>query len=251
MSTVKKKKYSLKVKNYILFDGLKDIFSDYFEGLLQRGQEGTGCIRSFCWEKKKVVELWKITANHKNRHFEWIILVLFFVQEDPRVWAYWNHSFDVHYSCPEPVSCFSPSWVPSGWTVRVAAGVEGLMSRPSFVYWNGRWHSLSTGVNKAGWWLKFWWSKFSVIELQADFTLFLIPVCITQCFSTVSISQPLNQDKNDKGINRVQCACGEGQDVGVLFCAWRPQWYFWGNVTSHTSLIHSLIHDGLILLRSS
>ena len=39
-------------------------------------------------------------------------------------------------------------------------------------------------------------------------------MCITQCFSTVSISQPLNQDKNDKGINCVQCACGEGQDVG-------------------------------------
>ena len=61
------------------------------------------------------------------------------------------------------------------------------------------------------------------MEVQADFTFFLIPVCITQCFSTVSISQPLNQDKNDKGINHVQCACREGQDDGVLFCAWRPQ----------------------------
>ena len=56
MSTVKKK-YSFKVKNYILFNGLEDIFSDCSEGLLQRGQGGTGCIEVFAGKKKKVVEV--------------------------------------------------------------------------------------------------------------------------------------------------------------------------------------------------
>ena len=64
------------------------------------------------------------------------------------------------------------------------------------------------------------------MEVQADFTFSLLPACIPQCFPAVSISQPLNQDRNDEAVNRVQCACGEGQDVGVLFCTWRPQCYF-------------------------
>jgi len=52
VSTVKKKKYSLKVKNCVLFDGLEDILSDCSEGLLQRNQGGTGCIGVFAGEKK-------------------------------------------------------------------------------------------------------------------------------------------------------------------------------------------------------
>ena len=38
--------------------------------------------------------------------------------EDARVWAYWNHSFDLHLVYLGPVSGFSPSWVPSGYTAR-------------------------------------------------------------------------------------------------------------------------------------
>lgn len=48
-----KKKYSLNVKNYVLFGGLEDILSDCSEGLLQRGQGGTGYIRVFPEKKKK------------------------------------------------------------------------------------------------------------------------------------------------------------------------------------------------------
>ena len=193
--------------------------------------------RSFFWGKKKVVELWTITANHKNRHFKWIILVLFFVQEDPRVWAHWNHSFDVHYSCPGPVSCFSPSWVPSGWTVRVAAGAEGLMFTASFVYWNGRWHSLSTGVNKAGWWLKFWWSKFSVMEVQADFTFFLYLCVLLSVFLQWAYPNPLIRTKMIKVLIVSSVRVGRGKML-VCFSAlgdlsdtsevtWRhkPHWF--------------------------
>ena len=42
--------------------------------------------------------------------------VLFHVREDASVWAHWSHSFDRHLSYLEPVSSFSPSWLPSGCT---------------------------------------------------------------------------------------------------------------------------------------
>ena len=29
------------------------------------------------------------------------------------IWAHWNHSFDLHFNCLGPISCFSPSWIPS------------------------------------------------------------------------------------------------------------------------------------------
>ena len=38
-------------------------------------------------------------------------LVLFYVWEDARVWAHWNHSLDMHLNYLGPVSCFSPSSV--------------------------------------------------------------------------------------------------------------------------------------------
>ena len=36
--------------------------------------------------------------------------------------AHWNHSFDMHLSSLGPVSCFSPSWVPSGCNVWLVGG---------------------------------------------------------------------------------------------------------------------------------
>ena len=42
---------------------------------------------------------------------------LFYVREDVRVWAHWNHSFDMHLNDLGLVNCFSPSWTPSGCTV--------------------------------------------------------------------------------------------------------------------------------------
>ena len=44
-------------------------------------------------------------------------LGLFCVWEDARVWVHWSHSFEMHLNYLGPVSCFSPSWVPSGCTV--------------------------------------------------------------------------------------------------------------------------------------
>ena len=45
-------------------------------------------------------------------------LALFYVQDDARFWALWNHPFAVHLSCLGPVSCaFSPQ-VSSGCTAK-------------------------------------------------------------------------------------------------------------------------------------
>ena len=44
---------------------------------------------SFCWKTNKhIVEYHKITAHYKNRHFNFMILMVFCVWEDARVWAY-------------------------------------------------------------------------------------------------------------------------------------------------------------------
>ena len=40
-------------------------------------------------------------------------LTLFYVWEDARVWAKWNHSFDVRLNYLGRASWFSPSWIPS------------------------------------------------------------------------------------------------------------------------------------------
>jgi len=39
------------------------------------------------------------------------------IGEDARVWAHWNHSFDMHLNCLGPVPCSFPSWVPSEYTL--------------------------------------------------------------------------------------------------------------------------------------
>ena len=87
--------------------------SDCSEGLLWRGNGGARVYRSFC-NKNQVVG----TSNNycwlkKIRHPKLRNLPVFCVQEDARVWAHWDHSFDVHLSYLG--SAFS-SWVPSGCT---------------------------------------------------------------------------------------------------------------------------------------
>ena len=42
----------------------------------------------------------------------------FYIWQDARVSAHWNYSFDMHHWYWGHVSCFSPSWIPSGYTVR-------------------------------------------------------------------------------------------------------------------------------------
>ena len=58
------------------------------------------------------------------------------VWEDARVWAHWNHSLDMHLNYLGPLSCFSPSWIHSGHTLRGGYVNGGFMATTSFVYWN-------------------------------------------------------------------------------------------------------------------
>ena len=76
-------------------------------------------------------------------------LILIYVWEDTRVWAYENHSFDIKLSSLEPVSHAFLSWVHC---VHQQAGVtEGLMAVAFFVYWYDRWHFSRVGVFLRRW----------------------------------------------------------------------------------------------------
>ena len=87
-------------------------------------------------------------------------LVLFYVWEDTRVWAHWNHSFLTHLSYLGPLSCVFTAWVPPGlptepfralyreWLQSVAARWKVFFSFLSFL----RTHQLTLeGCNH--WWL--------------------------------------------------------------------------------------------------
>ena len=87
------------------------------------------------------------------------------VWEDARVWAHSNHSFDIHFNYLGAPSYFSPSWIHSEPTLGVTEVPGSFMVSTSFVYWNGRQHSLSTAyiciqwdaplliINKGTFWL--------------------------------------------------------------------------------------------------
>ena len=94
-------------------------------------------------------------------------LALFYVWEDAKLWAHWNHSFDGHLSFLGPVSCIFTSWVSSGWTLGSGCSVMaatwqvclvsflsflrahqltlggGCTTVTSFVYWYGRQYFIS------------------------------------------------------------------------------------------------------------
>lgn len=79
--------------------------------------------------------------------FKWMILVIFYIWEEARVWAQWKLTFDIHLNYPGTVSCFFPSmrnspqgtysqeWLP--WR-HLMAWMVGTFT----VCWHGRWHSL-------------------------------------------------------------------------------------------------------------
>ena len=110
--------YNLKVMNYVLLGNftqdysLGNSFSDDSERLFQRGRGGGRIYKSFLLKKKYIVEHQKITANHRNRHLKLMILVLFYVWEDARVWDPWSYSFDMNLNYLGPVPCFSSPWIP-------------------------------------------------------------------------------------------------------------------------------------------
>ena len=126
--------------------------SDGSTGLLQDKREEPGHIGVL---QQRVLLL--IKENQVSQ----INFALFYVWEDARVGAHWNHSIDKHLSCLGPVSSpiLSPLRV-HGWGVAAGAeglaaghpfvsilsflrahcrgGCSGLMAAISFVYWNGR-----------------------------------------------------------------------------------------------------------------
>ena len=59
--------------------------------------------------------------------------VLFYVWEDAKGWAHWNHSFDMYLSCLGPASCVFPSWVSSACTVGRWLRADGLMAGMLFL----------------------------------------------------------------------------------------------------------------------
>ena len=95
-------------------------------------------------------------ANNTCQCPKLMYLVLFYVWKDAKVWAHWNHSFDMHLSSLGNVSCAFSSCVPSGCTIGgacsgwlldgrhlfppwVSSGLtirgDGLMTATPFVYW--------------------------------------------------------------------------------------------------------------------
>ena len=95
---------------------LGDSISRNPERTLWGGEERSQVIYKVC-NKGQVVwtsKSWLIKENQIPKLTHW---VLFYVWEDPRVWAHWNHSFDLHLSSLGPVSCVFTSWVSSGLTV--------------------------------------------------------------------------------------------------------------------------------------
>ena len=52
-----------------------------------------------------------VNLKKKNRYPNLRNVGLFYVWEDARVWTHWNHSFHMHLSSLEPVSCIFTSWV--------------------------------------------------------------------------------------------------------------------------------------------
>ena len=77
-----------------------------------------GYYRSFCKTNKKQADRPSedYCSLKKNIHLKLVNLALFYVWEDARVWAQWNHSFDMYLSYPGPVSYILISWVSSGLT---------------------------------------------------------------------------------------------------------------------------------------
>ena len=79
---------------------------------LLRGDEGGARIYRVLQQKAGSLNFKRLLLK-KTRYLKWRNLVLFYIWEDARVWAHWNHSFDVHLSYLGPVSCVCTSWVSS------------------------------------------------------------------------------------------------------------------------------------------
>ena len=104
--------------------GLKpgNSLSDSFEGFFLRGKGGARLYINRSLKKKTNSQNIERLLLKKTKHLKSMNLVLFYGWEDTGVWVHWNHSFDIHLTYLGPVSCLSPSWIPSGRTVKAATG---------------------------------------------------------------------------------------------------------------------------------
>ena len=60
-----------------------------------------------------------------------------------KIWAQWNHFFDMHLSYLGQISCVFTSWVSSGLICSPSGGsCQSLMPVTSFVYWYGTQYSI-------------------------------------------------------------------------------------------------------------
>ena len=101
-----KKNIQPKIATFVLFGDLNEdyspgnSFSDSSEEQFWRGKERARMhsVGVFARGKqtKHVVKHWKITASHKSRYLQLMVLVLSCVWEGARVWARWSYSLYMH-----------------------------------------------------------------------------------------------------------------------------------------------------------
>ena len=95
----------------------------YRQAVLKREEEEPGYIGVLATEDQIVWTSKDYCQLKKLRHIKWMTLVLFYVWEEARVWAHWNHSFHMYLSYVGPVSCpFSSPWYHHwGWMLQLTA----------------------------------------------------------------------------------------------------------------------------------
>ena len=109
----------------------EDSISDGSEKLLLEGKGGARLYRSFATNGRSS-ECQLVLLSKETRYVSLRSLALFFVQEDARVWVYWNHSFDLHLRYLGPVSWVFISWVSSG--LNVGSGYRLMTARWQIVF---------------------------------------------------------------------------------------------------------------------
>ena len=115
--------------------GLGDSISGNPERTASRRRGRIQVIQRFCNKGQVVWTSKDYCSLKKTRYPKLRNLALFYEWEDARVWAHWNHSFDMHLSCRGQYTLFI-SWIyfPRGSPFGVAA-----------IWWplDGRYSSLS------------------------------------------------------------------------------------------------------------
>ena len=162
-----------------------------------------------------------LLIKKKNRHYKLLNSALFSIWEEARVWADWNHSLDGHLCSLGPVPCSSPSWVPSGCTVRVAAVAEGMVVSSPFIAILASLRAHPQGCyNMMAWWP--WHPLFT--DVAGDIFHSQFPESM---FSRTVWHDPLSHcilwsKELDKSRSKTK-GCAAGHDPPLSGC-WRPTW---------------------------